>query len=70
MLLFINILLIFIAIYFGIGFLFAIYFFLKGAEKMDPLIVDSNWTVRLLLIPGAIVTWILLVPQLFQKKPI
>jgi hypothetical protein len=70
MLIVINILLILIAIYFGFGLIFAIYFFLKGAEKIDPLLKDSKWTVRLLLIPGAMVIWVLWVPKLFRKNSI
>ncbi|NER14607.1 hypothetical protein GWK08_14220 [Leptobacterium flavescens] len=57
-----------LAAYFGIGVLFGIYFFLAGARRIDPLIEDSKWTVRLLLLPGAIATWIFLLPKLFKNK--
>ncbi|NQY06159.1 MAG: hypothetical protein HRT68_08255 [Flavobacteriaceae bacterium] len=67
MLLVIKILLISMVIYFGIGLLFSIYFFLKGAAKIDPLIKDSSWKVRLLLMPGAMITWVFLFAKLMKR---
>lgn len=55
-----------ILLYLGTGFIFSLYFFLKGAAKIDPLIAESKWTVKLLLIPGAIATW----PILWRKTQI
>lgn len=57
-----------ILVYFGIGVLFAIYFFSKGAAKIDPLISESKWTVRLLLVPGAIGLWPILLIRIFQPS--
>ncbi|MCB0666054.1 MAG: hypothetical protein KDC80_09545 [Saprospiraceae bacterium] len=55
-----------ILLYFGTGVVFSLYFVLKGAAKLDPLIAQSKWTVKLLLIPGAIATW----PILWRKTQI
>lgn len=52
-----------ILIYLAIGLLFGIYFFIRGASQIDEQIKDSPWTVRLLLVPGAIGLW----PLLFLK---
>ena len=57
-----------IIIYFVVGLCFGVYFFLKGAGKIDSLIKESKWTVRLLLLPGAIVTWPLLLSKLLISK--
>ena len=57
-----------ILIYFVVGLLFGIYFFFKGAAQIDPLILESKWTVRLLLVPGAIATWPFLIPKLLKTK--
>ena len=57
-----------ILIYFGIGFLFGIYFLLKGAVKIDPLLANSKKRVRLLLLPGIIATWPLFIVKLFKSK--
>ncbi len=52
-----------ILIYLAIGLLFGIYFFIRGASQIDEQIKNSPWTVRLLLVPGAIGLW----PLLFLK---
>ena len=54
--------------YLLIGVLFALYFFFKGALRLDPLIADGKWTVRLLLMPGVIALWPLLLLKLLKKK--
>ena len=50
-----------------IGLLFGIYFFIKGAAQIDELIPDSKWVVKLLLVPGAIGLWPLLMLKLKRK---
>ena len=55
-------------IYLLLGVLFGIYFFIKGAARIDPLITDSKWTVRLLLFPGTIGLWPFLLKKLLKKK--
>lgn len=64
----INIFLIALAAYFGLGLLFAIYFVIKGAAKIDPLIGNSKFKVRLLLAPGALITWPCLIGKLKGSK--
>ncbi|MBG6130068.1 hypothetical protein IWQ47_001849 [Aquimarina sp. EL_43] len=59
-----------LALYFGIGFLFGIYFFIKGAFQLDELITESKWTVRLLLVPGAIGLWPILLLKIINKSRI
>lgn len=56
-----------IIIYFLIGILFSLYFFIRGAAKIDPIIKDSKWTVRLLLLFGAMATWPLLIKKSFKS---
>ena len=57
-----------ILLYLIIGVFFSLYFFVKGAAKIDPLIKDSSKKVRVLLIPGAIVTWVFLLPKVLASK--
>ncbi len=64
----IKIIPILILIYFGIGVLFGIYFFIKGAAKIDSLISESKWTVRLLLVPGAIGLWPILLIKILKTS--
>ena len=58
----------FFLVYVVIGVLFSVYFFLKGAGQLDELIADSSWKVRLLLIPGAIGLWPVLLVKILRKK--
>ncbi|WP_299674207.1 hypothetical protein [uncultured Dokdonia sp.] len=57
-----------ILIYLAIGLVFGIYFFIRGAAQLDELIKDSKWTVRLLLVPGAIGLWPLLLSRLLKPS--
>ncbi|WP_109302673.1 hypothetical protein [Aquimarina sp. AU474] len=63
----IDVILSVLGLYFGIGLLFGIYFFFKGAFKLDELIIESKWTVRLLLVPGAIGLWPILLLKIINK---
>ena len=67
MMILIQIILWAMAIYFLIGLVFGLYFLFAGAPKIDPLIKDSKWSLRLLLFPGAVATWVLLLPKLFKR---
>ena len=64
----INIFLAILGIYFTIGLLFGMYFLFKGATKIDPIMADSKKKVRVLLLPGVIATWPLLISKVFKSK--
>lgn len=64
----IQILIAFLGIYTGIGVLFSLFFFFKGAFIIDEIVADSKWTVRLLLIPGAIALWPFLLKKIISKS--
>ncbi|MDY8134550.1 hypothetical protein [Aquimarina sp. 2201CG5-10] len=64
----IDIFLTILGIYAIIGVLFGIYFFIKGAFQIDELIADSKWTVRLLLVPGAIGLWPILLLKILKTS--
>jgi hypothetical protein len=51
------------ALYLGAGFIFAIIFILKGIQKMDPAAHGSSWGFRILIIPGMMLMW----PVLLRK---
>ena len=63
----INVFLAILAIYFIIGFLFGLYFLVKGAPKVDPLMKETKKKVRFLLLPGVIATWPFLIRRLFTS---
>ncbi len=57
-----------LALYFGVGLLFGLYFILLGATKIDSIMRDSKKKVRLLLFPGVVVTWPFLLGKLFKSQ--
>ncbi|MDT0558999.1 hypothetical protein RM697_10090 [Ichthyenterobacterium sp. W332] len=63
----IKVFLLFLAIYFLIGFLFGLFFIFR-APKIDPLMSDSKKKVRILLFPGVMATWPFLIGKLFKSK--
>ncbi|MFT6337225.1 MAG: hypothetical protein ACI86M_003067 [Saprospiraceae bacterium] len=64
----INVFLAVLGIYFAIGLLFGLYFLVKGAPKIDPIMKDSQKKVRVLILPGVIATWPFLISRLFNTK--
>ena len=66
----INIFLAILGVYFAIGLLFGLYFLLKGANKIDPLMLNTKKRVRVLLLPGVIATWPFFVGRLFKSKTV
>ena len=57
-----------LGVYFLIGVVFGLYFLFVGATKIDPVLKDSKWAMRLLFLPGAIATWVYLLPKLFKRS--
>ncbi len=64
----IQIFLVLLAGYFGLGLLFGLYFIFLGATKVDPLMADTKKRVRALLFPGVVATWPFLIRKLFTSK--
>ena len=55
-----SIFLLLLAIYFACGILFAVPFVPVGAKKIDPHAAHGSWGFRLLIIPGTLAFWPLL----------
>jgi hypothetical protein len=53
-------LLILLGVYLACGFLFAVLFVLFGVKKIDPHAAHGSWGFRLLIIPGTMAFWPLL----------
>jgi len=47
-------------VYAACGFLFAIPFVLKGVKLIDPHAADGSWGFRVLIFPGTLALWPLL----------
>ena len=48
------------ALYLGIGLVFAIPFVLMGVQRLDPHARHGSWGFRLLILPGTMALWPLL----------
>ena len=49
--------------YLAAGLLFGFWFVFKGVQKMDKGMKGAKWTLRLILLPGTMALW----PLLLQK---
>lgn len=49
-----------LSLYAALGLLFAVPFAWRGVERVDPEARGTSWGFRLLVIPGAVVFWPLL----------
>ena len=59
----IYIILVIVAVYLFAGLLFAIPFVLKGVDKIDDGAHGSKWGFRIIIIPGTMVFWPLLLKR-------
>lgn len=55
-------------IYLVIGLLFGLWFVTIGVAKLDDGAKDTSWHFRLILLPGSIFIWVLIVYKLLNKK--
>ncbi|HEX8027109.1 MAG TPA: hypothetical protein VF491_01540 [Vicinamibacterales bacterium] len=46
--------------YLGAGLAFSVPFVMRGVGRIDPFAADSPWAFRLLIVPGTVVFWPLL----------
>ena len=58
-----NIILIIIATYLACGFVFAIPFVIRGADKIDEGAHGATWGFRVIILPASIVFWPLLLKK-------
>ncbi len=63
---------VFVWLFYGyllIGLLFGLWFAFRGARRIDDGIQGVKWTMRLLLLPGAIVLWPTLLWKVLRGGP-
>jgi hypothetical protein len=63
-----EIILMLIALYFIAGVLFAIFFFIKGMQKVDPTVHGSGFGFKLIIMPGVITLWPVLLIKWIKAK--
>ncbi|QEC68946.1 hypothetical protein FRZ67_17125 [Panacibacter ginsenosidivorans] len=65
---FISIIFIATAIYLAAGILFTIIFQAKGLSKIDEGVHGSSWAFKIIIIPGCIVFWPVLLRKWIRSK--
>lgn len=56
-------------LYLGLGIVFAAWFAVRGAGRLDSAAARSTWGFRLLVIPGATLLWPLLIARVRRHPP-
>jgi len=64
----VTIILVVVAIYLTIGFVFAIPFVIKGVHKVDEVAHGGSIGFRIIIIPGTMVFWPLLLKKWIKAK--
>ena len=68
MILFANIVTIVLALYLLAGLLFAVPFVLRGVNRIDPVAREGSWGFRLIILPGVVALWPLLLRRLAKRE--
>ena len=58
-----NILALALEIYLLLGAVFAVWFAASGCRRLDPVAASGTWGFRVLIVPGAVLLWPLLLPR-------
>ena len=58
-----------LGVYLLVGLLFAIPFAFRGVKAIDPAAADGTWGFKLLIIPGAMVFWPILLKRWMAGSP-
>lgn len=58
-----DVLLLILASYLGLGLLFSIPFLIVGVGKIDPTASKGSWGFRIMILPGSIALWPLLISR-------
>jgi len=66
----VSIILIVVALYLVTGIFFAIVFLIKGIDKIDTTAHGSGWGFRIIILPGTIVLWPLLLNKWKKAKKV
>jgi hypothetical protein len=64
-----NVLVAVAGIYLALGLLFAVPFSLAGAAKIDPGAREGTWGFKLIVLPGAVALWPLLLRRWIAGRP-
>lgn len=54
--------------YLLIGLVFGLWFVFKGVQQIDSGMEGAKWNLRLLLLPGSIALWVILLRKYLKKN--
>ena len=57
-----------LAVYAGIGVLFAVFFVVAGVNRIDVVARESTWGFRVMIFPGSVALWPLLLKRWFFRQ--
>ena len=55
--------------YLAVGLIFALPFVLRGVNRIDPVAREGTWGFRLIILPGVVACWPLLLKRWIGGKP-
>jgi hypothetical protein len=58
-----------LGIYVLLGLLLALFFVTRGAGRIDPSVQQSTWGFRLMIVPGVVALWPVLLLRLLRGSP-
>lgn len=58
-----------LGLYVAVGIVFALFFVTVGAGRIDPSVPQSTRRFRVMIVPGVIALWLLLLWRLWQGVP-
>lgn len=65
---YVQILLYLLYAYLGLGLIFGLWFVFKGANSLDEQLHGASWRTRLLLLPGSMALWVVLLNKWLKRK--
>ena len=57
-----------VGIYSALGLLFAVPFVARGVKRIDPSAVEGTWGFRLLIVPGVVALWPLMLARWIRRQ--
>lgn len=54
--------------YMILGILFSIWFVFVGAKKLDDGVSETPWHFKLIIIPGAVFLWVILLAKIIKRR--
>jgi hypothetical protein len=56
-------------LYLGVGLVFSVAFVFAGVNRVDPVARQSSWGFRLMILPGSVALWPLLLRRWVLGRP-